>query len=104
MGEIARKLGLRIKELREKHGLTQLKLAEILDMEASNLSKIERGIQIPKEESLENISRALNVDVKELFNYTHIINKKDLISKINILLENSNEETLQRYYRILLNL
>lgn len=104
MGEIARKLGLRIKELREKQGLTQLKLAEILDMEASNLSKIERGIQIPKEESLENISNALNVDVKELFNYTHIVNKKDLISKINILLENSNEETLQRYYRILLNL
>ena len=104
MGEIARKLGLRIKELREKQGLTQLKLAEILDMEASNLSKIERGIQIHKEESLENISSALNVDVKELFNYTHIVNKKDLISKINILLESSNEETLQRYYRILLNL
>ena len=104
MGEIARKLGLRIKELREKQGLTQLKLAEILDMEASNLSKFERGIQIPKVESLENISSALNVDVKELFNYTHIVNKKDLISKINILLESSNEETLQRYYRILLNL
>ena len=68
MGEIARKLGLRIKELREKQGLTQLKLAEILNMEASNLSKIERGIQIPKEESLENISNALKVDVKELFN------------------------------------
>ena len=53
MGEISRKLGLRIKELREKRGLTQLKLAEILNMEASNLSKIERGVQIPKEESLE---------------------------------------------------
>lgn len=104
MGEIARKLGLRIKELREKQGLTQLKLAEILNMEASNLSKIERGIQIPKEESLENISNALKVDVKELFNYTHIINRQELISKITALLENTNEETLQRYYRILINL
>ena len=104
MGEIARQLGLRIKELREKQGLTQLKLAEILDMEASNLSKIERGIQIPKEESLENISNALKVDVKELFNYTHIINRQELISKITALLENTNEETLQRYYRILINL
>ena len=103
MGEIARKLGLRIK-VREKQGLTQLKLAEILDMEASNLSKIERGIQIPKEESLENISNALKVDVKELFNYTHIINRQELISKITALLENTNEETLQRYYRILINL
>ncbi len=104
MGEIARKLGLRIKELREKQGLTQLKLAEILDMEASNLSKIERGIQIPKEESLDNISKALNVEVKELFDYTENINKQDLISKINTLLENSNEENLQRFYRILINL
>ena len=104
MGEIARKLGLRIKELREKQGLTQLKLAEILNMEASNLSKIERGIQIPKEESLENISNALKVDVKELFNYTHIINRQELISKITALLENTNEKTLQRYYRILINL
>ena len=103
MGEIARKLGLRIKELREKQGLTQLKLAEILDMEASNLSKIERGIQIPKEESLDNISKALNVEVKELFDYTENINKQDLISKINTLLENSNEENLQRFYRILIN-
>lgn len=104
MGEIARKLGLRIKELREKQGLTQLKLAEILDMEASNLSKIERGIQIPKEESLENISNALNIDVKNLFDYTENISKQELISKINVLLENSNEDTLQRYYRILINL
>ena len=104
MGEIARKLGLRIKELREKQGLTQLKLAEILDMEASNLSKIERGIQIPKEESLDNISKALNVEVKELFDYTENINKQDLILKINTLLENSNEENLQRFYRILINL
>lgn len=104
MGEIARKLGLRIKELREKQGLTQLKLAEILDMEASNLSKIERGIQIPKEESLDNISKALNVEVKELFDYTENINKQDLILKINTLLENSNEENLQRFYKILINL
>ena len=42
MGEISKKLGLRIKELREKQGYTQLKLAEILNMEASNLSKIEK--------------------------------------------------------------
>ena len=104
MGEIARNLGLRIKELREKQGLTQLKLAEILDMEASNLSKIERGIQIPKEESLERISNALRVDVKELFNYSHIENRRDLLLKINSLLESSNEETLQRFYRILVNL
>lgn len=104
MGEISKKLGLRIKELREKRGLTQFQLAEILNMESSNLSKIERGIQIPKEESLEKIARAFQVSVKDLFDYEHFDDKKALLKKINKILENSSESSLQKYYKILINL
>ena len=104
MGEISKKLGLRIKELREKQGYTQLKLAEILNMEASNLSKIERGVQIPKEESLEKLAQAFNVNLRDLFDYGHFTDKSLLISKINKILENSDLETVQKYYRILINL
>ena len=75
MGEISKKLGLRIKELREKQGYTQLKLAEILNMEASNLSKIERGVQIPKEESLEKLAQAFNVNLRDLFDYEHFTSR-----------------------------
>jgi len=99
MGEISKKLGLRIKELREKQGYTQLKLAEIL-----NLSKIERGVQIPKEESLEKLAQAFNVNLRDLFDYEHFTDKSLLISKINKILENSDLETVQKYYRILINL
>lgn len=104
MGEISKKLGLRIKELREKRELTQFQLAEILNMESSNLSKIERGIQIPKEESLEKIARAFQVSVKDLFDYEHFDDKKALLKKINKILENSSESSLQKYYKILINL
>lgn len=104
MGEISKKLGLRIKELREKQGYTQLKLAEILNMEASNLSKIERGVQIPKEESLEKLAQAFNVNLLDLFDYEHFTDKSLLISKINKILESSDIETVQRYYKILINL
>ena len=104
MGEISKKLGLRIKELREKQGYTQLKLAEILNMEASNLSKIERGVQIPKEESLEKLAQAFNVNLRDLFDYKHFTDKSLLISKINKILESSDIETVQRYYKILINL
>lgn len=69
MGEISKKLGKRIKELRERKKLTQLVFAEMVNMESSNISKIERGIQIPKEESLIKIAQALNVTVKDLFDY-----------------------------------
>ena len=104
MGEISKKLGLRIKELREKQGYTQLKLAEILNMEASNLSKIERGVQIPKEESLEKLAQPFNVTLRDLFDYEHFTDKSLLISKINKILESSDIETVQRYYKILINL
>ena len=61
MGEISKKLGLRIKELREKQGYTQLKLAEILNMEASNLSKIEKKkeFKFRKKKALRNLLRLL---------------------------------------------
>ena len=104
MGEISRKLGLRIKELREKRGLTQLQLAEILNMESSNLSKIERGIQIPKEESLEKIASTFQVEIKDLFDYEHFSAKQDLITKINEILNSSTPDEVQKYYKILINI
>ena len=61
-------------------------------------------MQIPKEESLENISKALEVEVKELFDYSHLADKDSLITKINKILELSDEKTVQKYYRILINL
>ncbi len=104
MGEISKKLGLRIKELRENRGFTQLKLAELLDMEASNLSKIERGVQIPKEESLLKLTKALNVTTKDLFDYEHFSDRKMLLKNIQGILEKSDLETIQKYYKILINL
>lgn len=104
MGEIAKKLGLRIKELRENRGLTQLKLAELLDMEASNLSKIERGVQIPKEESLAKLTQALNVNIRDLFDYEHFSDRKILLNNIFAILEKSDLETIQKFYKILINL
>lgn len=47
----------------------------MVNMESSNISKIERGIQIPKEESLIKIAQALNVTVKDLFDYEHFENR-----------------------------
>lgn len=104
MGIIAKKLGKRIKELRENKKLSQQQLAEILNMEASNLSKIERGIQIPKEESLIKLANAFSVNVRDLFDYEHFVDKAMLLDNINNILINSDEKTLQKIYKILINL
>ncbi len=104
MGIIAKKLGKRIKELRENKSLSQQQLADILNMEASNLSKIERGIQIPKEESLLKLSNALNVNVVDLFDYEHFTDRVTLLTNINKILTVSDDTTLQKIYKILINL
>lgn len=101
MGELATKLGLKIKELRERNKLTQFKLAELINMEPSNLSKIERGVQMPKEETLEAIIKVLNIDLKELFDFQHFMNHEDILKILIDILKNSNTQELRAYYKII---
>ena len=61
-------LGERIKVLREKSGLTQQELAEIVGVESpSYISKIEHGLTSPSYELLTRIAKALHVELKDLF-------------------------------------
>ncbi|MBF0104966.1 MAG: helix-turn-helix transcriptional regulator [Deltaproteobacteria bacterium] len=61
-------LGAKVRGLREKSGLTQQELAEIVGVESpSYISKIERGATSPSYELLARIAKALHVDLKDLF-------------------------------------
>ena len=79
-------LGKRIKELRIRKQLTQEQLAEMVGMGERNLSKIECGINFISAETLDKISKALDVTPKELFDFEHLkndnIKKEELISAI----------------------
>ncbi len=101
MGEISKKLGLKIKELRERNKLTQFKLAELINMEPSNVSKIERGIQMPKEETLEAIVKVLNIDLKELFDFHHFKSNEEILNILIEILNKSSTEELRVYYKII---
>jgi transcriptional regulator with XRE-family HTH domain len=62
-------LGLRIKLLREKAGLTQEQLAEKAKISLDFLGKIEVSINKPGLRSLLKIAEALKIDVKDLFDF-----------------------------------
>ena len=55
------KFGKRLKALRLDHSLTQLELAEILDMSPNFIGMIERGERNTTVENVFKIARALNV-------------------------------------------
>jgi transcriptional regulator with XRE-family HTH domain len=60
------KIGQVIREIREAHKATLEEIALAADTNASNLSRIERGIQGYSPDTLERIAIALGVTVSEL--------------------------------------
>ncbi len=61
------KFGKRLKSLRIDRDLTQLELAEILDMSPNFIGMIERGERNTTVENVFNIARALGVKPSNLF-------------------------------------
>ena len=61
------KFGKRSKALRLDHNLTQLELAEILDMSPNFIGMIERGERNTTVENVFKIARALNIKPSNLF-------------------------------------
>ena len=62
-------IGKRIKSLREAKGLTQEKLAEKTGLSLDFIGKIEVNINNPGLKSLIKIANALDVHIKEIFNF-----------------------------------
>ena len=89
MSDIKVQLGARIKELRKSKNITQEELVELIGSDTNNLSRIENGKKFMSAEKLSKIADALNVGIKELFDFGHILSddelKTEIISDINTL-------------------
>jgi transcriptional regulator with XRE-family HTH domain len=70
MARLQELLGARIYELRLKAGLTQAQLAEKTDVSNETISRIERGLRSPSFEVLERLAEALQVEARDLFNFS----------------------------------
>jgi transcriptional regulator with XRE-family HTH domain len=68
---VYKSLGKRIKFIREKKGLTQEKLAERSALSLDYVGKIEVNINKPGLKSLIKIANALDVQIKELFDFNY---------------------------------
>ena len=64
-----------IKELREKEQLTQMELANIINVSDKTISKWETGKGLPDITLIEVLSKALKVSVIEIMNGEHIMNQ-----------------------------
>lgn len=62
-----KKLGLKIKTLRELNGLTQIEVSYRCDLDRSNYHRIENGRTNPTLTTLKKVADAIGVSVKEFF-------------------------------------
>lgn len=76
---VRKALGRRIRALRRLKRVTQQQLAQQINLSASQLSNIERGVKEPHPELLEQMAAALNVPREELFGVSDGFKKYSLL-------------------------
>ena len=93
-------LGKRIKELRKEQGYTQDFLAEKLEIETRQLSKLETGMHFPSFETTIKLLETFQITFEDLISFDHLRNddelKEGLIKKITHL----NSSKLKNVYKI----
>ena len=93
-------LGKRLKELRKAKKLTLAQLGEMVGIEPSSLGNIENGYNYPKMSTLEELSKALDCNISDFFNFEHHNSSQNLIEEINQKLA-SNPDKIQEIYKII---
>ena len=63
-----RKLGFKIKQLRTEQGLSQADLGIEIDVEKSNVSRLESGRVNPRTYTLYKVAKALKISLSDLLN------------------------------------
>lgn len=104
--DIERLIGKQIAKMRKERSLTQAQLAELVDVAFETISRLERGVSIPSLKTLENISRALNISLKDIFDFKYTKKTKPdyserEIDKIIALLKYRRREEIRLSYTIL---
>lgn len=102
MAILSKLLGQRIKDLRRRNKLTQAMLAEIIGMETTNLCKLENGGQLPKEENIEKIAKALQVNIKDLFDFGYMKSLNTLKEELFDIINSASRQELELYYKLIM--
>lgn len=101
---VASRLGLRIKKLRKAKGLTQEELGDAVNLDYKYISLLERGVRTPSVKALVRISDALDVEMKDFFDFhkSGAMNERTkFLNRIWILLQDRPKKDLELAERML---
>lgn len=93
-------LGKQISKLRNKKNLTQAELGELVGRSTNHISKLELARTNPSFELLENIAKALNIELNELFNFDNIQSPVFIRKELEKLIRSADDAKIKLYYQI----
>jgi XRE family aerobic/anaerobic benzoate catabolism transcriptional regulator len=99
--EAQKRLGNRIKSLREGRSLTQRELAEQAGLSEKYLGEVERGICNVTLEFLSKLAEALNIPMTAILENDHEQNREQLVAAIIRMAPELSEKDAQIAYRML---
>lgn len=79
---IKKEFGQKIRRMRQRRGLTQEQLAEMIDVSQRTLSGIETGESFVTAETFDKLVSALNTTSEELFITEHLKEPSELVREI----------------------
>ena len=98
------KLGITIRKLRKKKGLTQEQLAALLGISAPAISKWETNHSYPDISLLCPLARALDTTVDTLLQYEETLSNEEIIEKVNHIVETALQSGYEIAEQMLLKL
>lgn len=99
--EIKNLIGLRIKELRTKKGLTQEQVAEIMGINPKYMSGIERGKENPTLNTFISLANALDVEIGAIFTPLESFDPKQSRQHLNKIAQEATSEQLKLISKLL---
>ncbi len=79
MSQLKKQFGYNLRLLRKSQNLTQEQLAEMINLNQRQLTRIENGVSFVSSKVLERLVIALNIDIKDLFDFK----LKEIISNVS---------------------
>ncbi len=100
MSDLKKLIGKRIQNIRKSKGLTQEKLAELINIETPSLSYLETGKYAPSIDTLQKLSEILNVQPWEFYYFSDVSDEQKK-EELNKALDNDPKllKTLYNFYK-----
>lgn len=93
-------LGARLKEFRKRKNLTQDQLAEKVESAQKHIGNIERGAGFPSLAKLEIIAKELDVELQDLFTFTCLKSRNEIIQEITDFIQKADDRDLRILHKV----